>query len=117
MRKQVFKGQSIRETNGTQDGLPVFGKYAAVVSRQELSTCKGGENGDEWLWIGVNGCSGGNYATEEEAMDAAAAFAASRGYTEDPERAKRDAIAAVKERHNSHCARSESYLRHYGPKA
>lgn len=116
MRKQMYRGQSIREDNGSQAGLPCVGKYAAVVSQQDVTTFPGeGEAAGEWGWIGINSCTGGFYDTEQEALDSGIAFARSSGFVESEQEARANAVAALVKRHNDHCGRSASYRKHYGP--
>ena len=114
MRKQMFLGESIRSENGTT-GLPIFGKYTAIVRSVEVRTflADDADGGDDWMWVSVNGCTGGTYTTEQEAMSRGIAWTEQRGFIHDREQADKDAIQAAKQRHDDHCDRSSQYNKYY----
>lgn len=112
MSKMYF-GESIRVENGTT-GLPIFGKYTAIVRRVEVRVFLAEQDGSQWSWVSVNGCTGGEYATEQEARERGVAWTLRRGYIFDRDKAEQDAIDAAKKRHNDHCVRSKNYAKHYG---
>ena len=117
MRKQMFKGDSGR-TQNVGSGIEEFGKYSAIV-RQANVTASLVELDDEhgWQWIGANGCSGGLYGSEEEAMRNGIAWMVRQGYTDNQQGARESAIAAAQKRHREHCERSDSYRKHFGERA
>lgn len=108
----VYQGESIRSDNGSQVGMPIFGRYAAIVREREISIWQT----DDGRWMARLGDSGVAETlanSQEEAVEAAQRMATHGGWHVDFEAARADAIAAAKARHND-AAQRPTYAAKFG---
>lgn len=114
MRKlaDVFQATSMRKDNGTQDGMPIFGRFAAIVETQWLSIDQG-EDGS-WYALLPHGCSVCGDFTEAEAEAMAWGWCEIHGWSKDRESQVVIATKMAAERHNKHVAKSGSYAKKFG---
>lgn len=111
----LFFGDSIRSDNGSQVGLPIFGRFAAIVRRQELRVF---EAGSEWCVLLPWGSTLAGGWTRDEALDHACDNIQGKGgvdgWVTDESVARVSAIESAKARHNEKAAASVSYAKKFG---
>lgn len=105
----LFHGDSIRAENGSEVGMPIFGKFAAVVRRADLRVIN-----DHGVWsivLPLGSVWSGDW-TEDEAFEKANAIVENGGvdsWTTDRDQAKAAAIESASERHEAKMATSGGY--------
>ncbi len=106
---QVYCGGSRRIDNGTQAGMPVFGRFAAVLATQTIRVVESRSG----FYVSLpGGCTlGGGEWTEEEANEAGERVANHgwNGWTTDREAAIASAINEARGRHEAKCLESAAY--------
>jgi hypothetical protein len=110
----LFCGESCRFDNGSQVGMPVFGRFAAIVRHETLFACEG--EAGWYIRLPLGSTLGGEF-TREEALEHAAAIAANgtRGWVADESQARVSAIENARQRHNAKARASAAYAKKFGP--
>lgn len=109
----VYFGDSIRTENGSESGMPIFGRFASIVRCGRVQIVESDDG--QWTVLLPFGSSLVGDWTEADAESEAIAWAASGrgGWTTEREPARRDAIASAKARHEAAMGR-ETYRAKYG---
>lgn len=119
---KVYCADSVRKDNGTQAGMPVFGRFAAIVREDSFRLI---EDDDSGLWSISLPCGSSRVigdllegetreAWEETKAWLAAGTRNRDGWTIDRDVAKHEATKKALERHNGKAKESVSYARKYG---
>lgn len=116
----LYRGTSARAEHGTDPHLPVYGKFAALLTVNEIRTHRiqitpeTGYDEGTYCWSNTYGSTGAGYNTEQEAMRAGIAFAEATGFTRNRDAAERKAIAVAWHRHQQKISSSNGYAKRYG---
>lgn len=116
----VYHADSIRASNGSQDGMPIFGRFAAIVRTDSYRLI---ESDDGWYIACPNGCT--LWSGDGSEQDARSAWARIRerfpdgekhrgGWTTSADNARRNAILMAAARHNAKVCESCSYKAKFG---
>lgn len=113
---KLYSGESVRESNGSQVGLPTFGKFAAIVREDWLAVCE--SDAGAWYIRTPNGCTLAiGEGSKDETLEHAQAIAAKGSYdhwTTNRDEAVAKAIEEAKARHNAKVAESAAYAEKFG---
>jgi hypothetical protein len=110
----LYRADSCRIDNGSEAGMPIFGRFASIVRVDRIAVTLG-DDGDWYISL-PNGCTLCSDFDEQSATEHAESMAASgfEGWTTDREAAKAQAIEEARSRHNAKASESAAYVEKYG---